>query len=89
MAEILHELLSKYVSFFDLVKDFDYRGYSFWEEGMSKVEKNYQMLFEDREFENLLSHRALLLMVSNGDCEQLILTAKEIIQLIEKELNQC
>ena len=80
-------LLNTYVSFFDLNTKFKFKNYDMFDKTLqSAYSSNYKELFEDRNFENVLSLRELYNKVAIIETNQLIVEAKNIIELINTEL---
>ena len=78
-------LISKYIPLRLINEEFVFRGYAIPKGKPVKQVPNYEGLFGDVEFENLLAERELLLRILILDNEELVKSAKEIIQLLDSE----
>jgi len=89
---LLNELkpyMRKYISISDVNKAINYKNLELFDTSIkSKFESNYSKMLNDIEFEGILAARELPLSVSLIQSEDLITTAKNIIELIDKELGK-
>ena len=81
-------ILKRYVPILDIVNalNFKFKLSNYTEP--SPFTSDYQSLFRDKEFESTLATRQIPITVSLIQTKQLIVTAKEIIALIDKEIEQ-
>ena len=88
------EILEKYISWNNLVKAFAFPRARFTEVSLESlpdnpiVKSDYSGLLSNMEFLNLLNRRATFCMITNQETEILIEKAREIIQIIDKELDE-
>ncbi len=88
LREKIIPLLNSYVSFFDLNRRFIFKDYDLFDKNSrSAFQGDYKGLFEDRNFENILSLRELYTRIASIETDELIKEAKDIIELINDELN--
>ena len=89
---LLNELkpyMRKFISISDVNKAINYKDLELFDSSItSKFESNYWSMLNDIEFEGVLAARELPLSVSLIQSEDLIDTAKNIIRLIDKELEK-
>ena len=89
---LLNELkpyMRKFISISDVNKAINYKDLELFDSSItSKFESNYRSMLNDIEFEGVLAARELPLSVSLIQSEDLIDTAKNIIRLIDKELEK-
>ena len=87
---LLNELkpyLRKFVSTIDINNAIKYKNLELFDTSIkSKFESNYSAMLNNVEFEGILAARELPLSVSLIQSEDLITTAKSIIELIDNEL---
>lgn len=87
---LLNELkpyMRKFISISNVNNAIDYKGLELFDSShKSNFESNYRAMLNDIEFEGILASRELPLSVSLIQSEDLIDTAKNIIRLIDKEL---
>jgi hypothetical protein len=82
-------LLNTYVSFFDLNRKFNFKGYNMFDKSLQGAyPANYKGLFKDRNFENSLSLRALYTNVAVLETNELINEAEGIINMINQYLGK-
>ena len=83
----VYPLLSKYVSIFDINRKLSFKNYQIFDTTLkSAYPSNYEDLFKDRDFENVLSERELFLQVAMIETSELINEAESIIKLINTHL---
>ncbi len=83
----LQPLVKRYVSLYDIYNSINYKDYALFNNTtQSSFITDYEGLFNDREFEGTLSSRELPLSVSLIQTRELILTAKNIIRLIDNDV---
>jgi hypothetical protein len=86
------DMLSKYVSWNDLVKVFTFPRARFQKVTVERMPDNpivtsdYSALLANKEFFNVLNRRATFCMISNQETEILIEKARKSIQIIDNEL---
>jgi len=82
----LYPLMSKYVSILDINRKLNFKSYEIFDTTLkSAYVSDYEGLFEDREFENLLSERELFIQVGIIETSELIDQAESIIKLITND----
>lgn len=84
----LYPILMRYVPLLDIVSSIQYKFKLTNYSEQSSFTSDYESLFNNREFESILAARELTITVSLVQTRQLIETAKEIIELIDKEINR-
>ena len=83
----LQPIVKRYVSLYDIHNRINYKGLKlFSNTTQSTFKADYSGLFNDREFEGILSSRELPLSVSLIQTKELIGTAKNIIRLIDNDI---
>ena len=87
MFKDLQPLVKRYISLYDIYNTMEFQDYSFFNyKTKSSFEKDYNGLFEDREFEGALAARELPLSISLLQTRELIETARDIVRLIDEDL---
>jgi hypothetical protein len=82
----LYPILKRYVPLLDITNSLQYKFKLSNYAERSAFYTDYDNLFNDREFESTLASREVVITVSLIQTRQLIETAKEIIELIDKEI---
>ena len=80
LSEDYRRLLSKYVSLRKIYETFNFRNYDLPKGQPTSLTLNYEDLFSDPDFENILADKEVLLRIMIKDNEVLINSAKDIIR---------
>ena len=84
----MHPLVKRYVSLYDIHNKINFKGLKLFNNpSPSTFKVDYTGLFNDREFEGTLSARELPLSVTLIQTKKLIATARDIIRLIDADIN--
>jgi hypothetical protein len=83
----LYPILKRYVPLLDITNSIQYKFKLLNYSGQSAFSSDYESLLNDREFESTLATREVVITVSLVQTGQLIATAKNIIELIDNEIN--
>ena len=85
----IQPILKKYVSLYDIYSRIRYKRYQlFNHKTNSSFVADYEGLLNDSQFEGALVARELPISVSKLQTEELIVTAKEILRLIDLEITK-
>ncbi|MFN1835251.1 DUF6090 family protein [Balneola sp. MJW-20] len=85
-SERLQPLQYQYLSYREVMENFNFRGYQMARGVPRLKEPDYRGLLSDPQFENYLAHVELLHTVNENDYETLIRNAEKIIELLESKL---
>ena len=84
----LKPLQYRYVSLRRILESFDFRNYNLEKGTPTAIESDYDTLFADPVFENVLADLQLCIQLNYVDSNTLINTAESIIAILDYELNQ-
>ena len=76
--------MNPYVSMNDVFQKFSWNNIQMPDIKKSKIKKDYEGLFRDRSFKNLIASKRFLLYVNIADANNIITDAKKIIELINQ-----
>lgn len=76
----------KYVSLRNVLESFDFRNYNLEKGTPTAIESDYDALFADPVFENIIADLQLCIQINYVDTNTLINTAESIIEILDMEL---
>ena len=93
--DVFIKLIHEYLSVNDLFQHFETKNIARFDnikmESISSnsiIKSDYESLLKNKKFINTAQYRAFAYLITNNETESLIKKAKEIIKIIDKELNQ-